>query len=157
MSSTLPNARRAADRARTLAETLRNTTDDETLRVIADRLDMAAAAFADTPPPILDGVTITNTLPAEAMLPLWEARSLAEDAAPADCPPAVLDYITAPITGRFPAAPDASTDKEWTLRFRLSRAAARLANPAAGDDDVTRAMQEVLDVYRGFARVGQER
>ncbi|MFK0294294.1 hypothetical protein ACIQU6_28005 [Streptomyces sp. NPDC090442] len=97
----LPNAVAAAHRAYVLANIARdratNHPEQATLLTIADCLDTAALAFQTEPPNRINGVTITNTIPADAWLALHDAAETARNHPCAGYPADLADYVTQPV------------------------------------------------------------
>lgn len=128
--------RECAARARDLAQILRSRTEGhphkDVLLVLAGHLHTAAEGFDTTAPLVMDGVTVTNTTPAEAHMPLLMALCAAADAPEAGVSEAVFAYVTAPITGRtYSLEPLPSTDpgarQDVQLRTRIALAEHDLA------------------------------
>ncbi|MFF4900484.1 hypothetical protein [Streptomyces sp. NPDC001068] len=123
--------RECAARARDLAEILRTRAfghpHKDVLLVFIGHLYTAAEAFDTIAPLVMDGVTITNAIPAEASMPLLMAVSRASEHPEAGISEALFAYVTAPITRRtyrtepLPAS-DPSARRDVELRTRIALA-----------------------------------
>jgi hypothetical protein len=151
-------ARAAADRAENLANVLRDRAAAHpaaaVLLKMASRLDTAARAFATEPAPVLDGITVTNTVPFEAGIALMECQALAQDHPEAGVRDEVFYYVTAPISRRAPL-PEAAPGREATaLRTRIALAAHDLDALSTADSTTLHAFLAVLvDLHRQYAEL----
>lgn len=106
MSTTtpLPNALRAASRARIIAEIARrrallNHPAEDALTTIADLLDNVAGHFETDTPQVWDGITITNTIPFDASLLLSYAEDIAKKNPATGFPTRFGQYVTSAMFG----------------------------------------------------------
>jgi hypothetical protein len=160
MTTTIPTtALAAADRARTLADVITTHvalhSAADTIRAIAALLTAAAESLETTDAPVMDGIVITNTTPAEAAFALMEAQALALDNPRAGISDHVMYYVTAPITRSVPELPElnpVSTQlarQEGRLLVRIALAADAL-NTATTPDSRHGALETLLTLYRAF-------
>ncbi|MEU5834506.1 hypothetical protein ABZ820_12650 [Streptomyces diacarni] len=151
-------ARVAADRARLLAAVLRDRADqhpaEAQLRAIAADLDTVAHDFATEQPSVINGVTITNDIPAGAAMALWNAHAIAEDTPGLAHLRPVLRHVLAHMPGA--TAPEMEqlgpefARREAGLRTRIALAAHELGR--AGDPTTRHALLAILvDLHREFA------
>ncbi|MXM67036.1 hypothetical protein GR925_27305 [Streptomyces sp. HUCO-GS316] len=98
------NNRKAAARARDLATALRTLADGHTeaaaLLEMAGQMDTAADAFDVYEPPVIDGITVTNTTCGVAGMACLMAMAIAEDTPGAGIPGELFYLVTEPITRR---------------------------------------------------------
>ncbi|MEV3895340.1 hypothetical protein [Streptomyces anulatus] len=160
MTAVIPDtARTAADRARTLAEVitaraaLHPATD--TLLAISTLLITAAESLEATEAAVFDGITVTNTTPAEAAFALMEAQALALDNPRAGISDHLMYYVTAPITRRVPELPALNpvstqmTRQEFRLLTRIALVGADL-NSATNPHSRYGALQSLMALHRDF-------
>jgi len=154
-------ARVAADRARLLAAVLRDRASqhpaEAQLRAIAADLDTTGHHFATEPPSVINGITITNDIPADAAMALWDARAIAEDTPGLGHLVPVLRYVLAHMPGASgpeleplsPAIPQLAR-REAGLRTRIALAAHELGRV---NDPTTRyaVLAVLVDLHREFA------
>ncbi|WP_284576757.1 hypothetical protein [Streptomyces sp. 2P-4] len=152
----------AAANARALADIVRSRSAihpaAETLLAIAALLITAAESLETTEAPVMDGITVTNTTPAEAAFALMEAQALALDNPQAGISDHVMYYVTAPITRRAPELPalnPASTQmarQEIRLLTGIALAADALKTST---DDTGRhgALENLVALHRNFDRL----
>ncbi|MGW3628031.1 hypothetical protein [Streptomyces sp. NPDC000880] len=153
----------AAFRARTFAEIARRRAAAnparDALLMLADLLDVAALSFETEPPQIMDGITVTNTIPADAWLALADAETVAEENPGTGFPAHFGRYVTAPVFGRTPDVPGplnpvspALATQEINLATALGLVHGHLET--TGDREVTAAMLEAALILHGkFARL----
>ncbi|MGW5931556.1 hypothetical protein ACWF2L_35760 [Streptomyces anulatus] len=160
MTATIPTtALAAADRARTLADVITARAAlhpaADVLHAIAALVTTAAESLETTDAPVFDGITVTNTTPAEAVFALMGAQALALDNRRAGISDHVMYYVTAPITRRVPELPalnPVSTQlarQEGRLRVRIALAADAL-NTATTPDSRHGALETLLTLHRAF-------
>ncbi|MGX1301375.1 hypothetical protein RKD35_002863 [Streptomyces albogriseolus] len=120
--------RQCAARARDLADILRARLEGHPHRaellVFIGHLHTAAEGFETAEPLVMDGVTVTNVVPAEGYMPLLMAIGHAADHPEAGVSEAVFAYVTAPITRRAyrpePLAGGGRADAELRTRIALA-------------------------------------
>ncbi|GGW99943.1 hypothetical protein [Streptomyces chryseus] len=162
--TTTPAARDAATRARALAYVLLSRaalhTAQDVLMQMVEHLDTAAHAFETEEPPVMDGVTVTNTTPIDAGMAIVQCMALAVDNPAARIPDEVFYYVTAPISRRaveLPQLNPMSTQlarQEGRLRTQIALAAHDLDASSPADETTRIAHLAVLvDLHRTFARV----
>ncbi|MDN3056876.1 hypothetical protein PH213_20440 [Streptomyces sp. SRF1] len=155
-------AQLAADRARTLADIVRDRAPlnpaRNALLAIAAHLGASAEAFETDEPFVIEGVTVTNTIPADAAVSLHQAQTIAEDNPRIAYLRHVIDYVTAPITRRLPEHPPLNpvsnqlARQESGLRTRIALAAHDLDRTT---DPTTRhaVLANLADLHRSFNRL----
>ncbi len=160
MNATIPaTATAAAGRARDLAELITERAAlhpaSEALLKIADLLTTAATSLETTDAPVMDGITVTNTTPAEACFALLDAQGVAQGNPLAGISDHVMWYVTAPITRRVPeleplnpVSPQLAR-QEASLRTRIALAADELRTTT--DADTRRdVLEALLNLHRMF-------
>ncbi|MER7135363.1 hypothetical protein ABT358_02320 [Streptomyces sp. NPDC000341] len=163
MTATIPaTATAAAGRARDLAELITERAAlhpaSEALLKIADLLTTAATSLETTDAPVMDGITVTNTTPAEACFALMDAQAVALGNPNAGISDHVMWYVTAPITRRVPELEQlnpVSTQlarQEVSLRTRIALAAAELET-TANEDTRHDVLEALLNLHRMFDRL----
>ncbi|MGW7708291.1 hypothetical protein [Streptomyces sp. NPDC054771] len=153
------NARAAANLARTLADVIRDRAAmhpaQDSLLAIVGHLTAAADAYETVPAPVINGITVTNTTPAEALLALWDAQTVADDDPRIAYLGAAIGYVTdtkpqflAPLN---PTSPQLAR-QESILRTRIALAAHDLA---ATNEPPTRhaAYALLVNLHRDFDRL----
>ncbi|MER6109298.1 hypothetical protein [Streptomyces hirsutus] len=131
------------------------------LLAVANFLDTAAAAFETEEPDVIDGVTITNTLPFDASMPLMEAAWLVEETPGTGLPDDFTAYVVdafkrrampAPPMAQFAAAgPDVRAHAVNVLA-RLTTAHNDL-HAARTPEDVTTCLQAALTLHDTYQRI----
>jgi hypothetical protein len=157
--------RLAADRAADLAEIFRSRAavhprTRATMLLIAGHLSTAAEALRCYVPPVFDGVTVTNTTPAEAGFALMEAMAAAAEDPALGLPDELFYVVTAPITRRplHKLLPELKPlSKQLASQEDRIRTAVRLIEHTLDQpcDPVTRyaALVNVVELCRNYRRV----
>ncbi|WP_406501578.1 hypothetical protein OHA04_27545 [Streptomyces sp. NBC_01590] len=152
------NARAAANRARTLADVIRDRAAmhpaQNNLLAITKHLTDAAHSFETEPAPVIGGITITNTFPADACLALWDAQAIAADDRRIAHLEDAIDHVTGPapeLQALHPESPQLAR-QESGLRTRIALAAHDLdqANHAT---TVHAALATLVGLYQEFTRL----
>lgn len=150
----LPNAIAAATRCAVLADlALRRAPlhpAGPVLETIADCLYGAGAAFQEDVPTVIEGVVITNLMPADAWVALYDAEQLAADHPTTGFPATFGQYVTQPVYGAPLDLPDPLNprsaelaDQETRLRTGLEAMHA-LLTPDADKETVTLALESAF-------------
>jgi uncharacterized membrane protein YqiK len=126
----------AAARARDLAEVIRSRAasnpHSKTLMELVAHLHTVAESFETDAPPVIDGVTVTNTIPGAAGIALMQAMLAASDTPQAGIADCLFHYVTSHITRRVPELPALTTDSPQfdhqgsALRDRIGQAVREL-------------------------------
>ncbi|MFD8820774.1 hypothetical protein ACFV1C_00145 [Streptomyces sp. NPDC059605] len=158
-------ARAAANRARDLAYVLLSRTPlhpaEDVLLQMVELLDTAGYAFETEDAPVMDGITITNTIPAAAALALMECRALAEDNPATGIAGEVFAYVTAPITGRTAQLPKVNPTSPQLGRQEaslLTRIALAVHDLDATNEPTTRyaTLATLVDLHRQLDRLAAD-
>lgn len=149
----------AAARARDLAEVIRSRTNSnphgKTLMELVTHLNTAAECFETDEPPVIDGITVTNTIPGAAGVALMQAMAAASDTPEAGIADSLFLYVTSHITRRAPELPDLKTvspqrtRQERDLRDRIGHAARELDTAPDGHGRVA-ALTQLADLHLMF-------
>lgn len=152
----------AAGRARTLAELVARRAPlhpaSEALLKIAALLTTAAEALETTDAPVMDGITITNTTPAETVFALMDAQAIALANPATGISDHVMWYVTAPITRRVPELGELSpvstqlARQETRLRNRIAVVAAEL-DTATDENTRYGVLEALLLLHHKFDRL----
>ncbi|MER6616351.1 hypothetical protein [Streptomyces xantholiticus] len=158
-----PNAVAAATRAEALATLARRRAPlhpaQSALLEIAARLDTVAQAFT-TEVDVINGITISNSVPGDAWLALHEAETIAEEAPATGFPAEFGQYVTQPVYGHSLDVPDPVNPSSVALAAQEARLIAALVMvhhelaDTAADAAYTAAMLDAAFLIRSrLARV----